>query len=374
MSERWEIWLDDPAGNRIALLDTVIGCEVNLALNDYGAFELRLPANFDVQLLRLDNIIEFWRGVNDFPLKPVAVGFLRFWKRGRTPGGERYILIGGPTENELLERRIVAYKAGTAQAQKTTYADDMCKAVVDENLGNGAVDTDRDLESSGLLSIETNASAGTEITKGFSHRNVLRVLKDIAAESSQRDDPLYFGLVMRMISNTRIGFIFKVRMGQWGQDRSTESDNPVLFGEAFGNIANQTLTIDYRGERNVAYVGGGGEGEARIVEEVENIKREYLLQWNRREIFVDQRISSDSDTLQGMGKSKLNECRPKWKYTADLLDTPQAMYGVDWEIGDKITIADEGQEYTGVVQKVRIGFSADEGPILAAKFEMAGSE
>ena len=43
----WEIWLDDPLGNRLALLDTALAFNIARVANSQGSFGVSLPGNFD---------------------------------------------------------------------------------------------------------------------------------------------------------------------------------------------------------------------------------------------------------------------------------------------------------------------------------------
>jgi hypothetical protein len=350
---RWELWLDDPDGTRVMPIRRTVSHEISLVLNDYGAFEVRLPDTFDIRRVRKDCIIEFWRKPAGGVLKLVGTGLVRKPRRQMTQTGKTYYILFGPSENEVLSRHIVAADAGSAAADKTDYADDMMCEIVDEQFGSGA-GTGRALESTWNLSIQGDVGAGPSITKAFSRRNVLKVLQDIAAESEQRGYPLYFGLVPRVLSSGKLGFGFRARLNQWGMDRSTESSNPTMLGTAFDNVTEPVYTEDATEEANYVYVGGGGLETERVITEVSDSVAIGASPINRREIFVDARTSADG-ALEGIGKAALAEHAVKKTFTCRIKDTRKARYGIDWEFGDKVTVGAFGMEFTGLVRAVRAG-------------------
>ena len=135
----WQVWLDDPTGNRLAMLDQLVNLSVSVVANNIGSFQITLPGSFDDSLIHLDGLIEFWRAPEGGTLRLVRVGMVRKWVYTEDDDGNEFLVISGPDQMELLSRRIVGYASGTATAFKTIPADDFIKAVVRENLGSSAV-------------------------------------------------------------------------------------------------------------------------------------------------------------------------------------------------------------------------------------------
>ena len=67
-------------------------------------------------------------------------------------GSPDTVTITAVSLDDLLMRRVIAYKSGTSQSDKTDFADDMIKEYVDENLLN-ATDTDRNLPARPIIII-----------------------------------------------------------------------------------------------------------------------------------------------------------------------------------------------------------------------------
>ncbi len=53
----WEVWLCDPAGTRVKLLDQLIRFRLSLVANSEGGWEIVLPDNFDLTWFQLDSRI-----------------------------------------------------------------------------------------------------------------------------------------------------------------------------------------------------------------------------------------------------------------------------------------------------------------------------
>lgn len=353
MAAKFELWLNDGRGRQLAVLDNIRNMTYVKSANNPGYFSAVVPRSFDRSLLRVDNIIEVFRSPGTGGKSREFTGFLRRWTI--TEDG---LEIAGPGLLDLLDRRIVAYAAGSAQAEMTDYADDMIKAIVTDNLAGDATDSDRDL--SGLnFSVAADLSAAPSISKGFSRRNVLEVCQDIAEASRQSGTELYFDVIVN-VSGGLIAPQFVTSINQPGSDHGGDSDSPVYFGDTWGNIEDGALIYDYSDERTVIYVGGQGEGENRTVVEREDTGRSAASLWNRREGWRDARhISTDSATaetelLNSDGDAELADNRPFTRFRSKLIDTPGFAYGLHWGFGDKVSVSFEGLTFDAVINKIHV--------------------
>lgn len=121
---------------------------------------------------------------------------------------------------------------------------------------------------------------------------------------------------------------------------SGEERNGIKFAEKYGNLHNLTRTLSEKGFKNVAYVGGYGEGADRVFVTVGAIDSSGL---SRREMFVDAKDlqkgtnQSDSDylsVLSARGLEKLNEVNKTMEIAFDISTQD---YGKSFYLGDKIT-------------------------------------
>lgn len=189
---RWQFWLDDGRGRRVALLDDVLSVDIVRAVNAPSRHAIELPGDFDLRLVKKDALIECWRTPVGHPLRLESVFFVRSVTHEANADGVDVLSVTGPDALDLLGRRIVAYPAASPQAAKTGPADDVMKAVVRENLGQLAI-AGRSLSALGLM-VDPDYGLGAVIEKRFAWRSVLSVLQDLAAASAEAGQPLDFAL------------------------------------------------------------------------------------------------------------------------------------------------------------------------------------
>ena len=141
--------------------------------------------------------------------------------------------------NELFERRITAYDAGTSYTQKTGAPDDLIKAYVRENMGTGIVGADRDgLETqadiSALVSVQANLTQVTSLSDASTRRRLDRVIQEL----SQAATTAGTYLVCEIVPSGSGGRSLEVRtyVTQRGVDRRVGSSQPLIFSEDRGNI------------------------------------------------------------------------------------------------------------------------------------------
>ncbi len=348
----WQVWINDPYGSRLVVADKLITASVVRALNDVGSFSINLPAQEYEKYLSLDSIIEIWitrANVN----KRIFTGFARKFTYWDDNDGIEHVQIAGPETNEILRKMIVAYKAGTAQAEKTGYSDDVCKQIVREALTSSATNTDRSLAALGF-SVAADNGQGVTITKGFSHANLLETLQEIASASKQNGTDLYFDVVIGDDQNSAPTFTFQTYTDLMGVDHSTSGDNRITFSKQDGNLQNATLTIDYSDEITYVYAGGQGEGVDRKVVELYDSERLTASPWNRREKFVDARDQESTAGITTRANAALNEGRPYRLLEGYLIDTPNQRFGVEWNFGDKVAIEKNKQIYDAVVKAFKM--------------------
>ena len=132
------------------------------------------------------------------------------------------------------------------------------------------------------------------------------------------------------------------------------------------DIANDTLSstkYSYSAPGStVAIVAGQGTDEFRIFREVTTTESEAAqTAWNRRiETFVDERSTDVEDELYQAGEEKLAE---EGKTLISLEVTPSSdltmEYGVDWNLGDKVTVVVDEDQLSATVTSVALRVEAD---------------
>ena len=129
----------------------------------------------------------------------------------------------------------------------------------------------------------------------------------------------------------------------------------VIFSRDFENISSLKYKKTRTGFKNLAYAGGEGEGANRLVVPVSN-EQSLPEKTNRHEIFIDcgnlqSTESSDASSLDSEGRKRLREYERPETLSASVITNTTFVYGEDWNMGDKVTVASNA---VGVQQEVRI--------------------
>lgn len=139
-------------------------------------------------------------------------------------------------------------------------------------------------------------------------------------------------------------FVFEVLEGK---DCTHRIDNPnsYIFSKGNGKVTKRTYTYSCEGEKNMAYIGGQGDGDEREVVKI----NAHLTGLQRKEMFIDARdiAEGETDSLLDRGKLKLSAAAATVSYVFDA-DTQD--YGRSWDLGDLATYVDEN----GFVEDNRI--------------------
>lgn len=340
----YQVWIDNDRGERLVSLQNLADIDYVGTLNNPGWFRVGIP-ELAIEPSR-DLIVEIWRQPDGAAPILDSLGFLRKWKKSRTS-----VTLEGPGKLNLLNRRIVAYNAGSAEADQTDYADDMLKEIFDHNLGADATDTDRRWSGLGLTSA-AQLSLAPSIPLAFSRRNVLDVMQDVCNASRQSGTELYFDLVPAW-SAGRLTLQFVTYIGQPGTDRTGPS-NTFVLAETWGNMDNAEIEYDYTNELTVVYAGGQGEEADRVVETRTDATRLAASAWNRIEGWVDARNAATTAAVQSAGDAALAEARPRLRITGRLMDVKGSLYGKDWYIGDRVKVRIDNQEYSALIRTVHV--------------------
>lgn len=346
MSVDYSIRLTDPNNATLAILDGAEDIAWALKENDIGALTITVPNDYyPLGQFMIDGRLYVSRrqDAGPFALVGNTCWFIRRVEQMYMANGALVNQINAVGALELLARRIVAYASGSAYADKTATADDMIKAVVRENLGTLATDTARDI--SAWLSVAADIGAAASISKAFSRRNVLTVCQELVQASTTAGTWCGFDVV---VTNEQTGTMqLRTYTGQRGVDRrrSSGNANAVLFGPDYGNFDTGRLNVDYTDERTYIYAGGQGEGAARVIGTASDTARIGISPFNRREHFRDARQSTTLVGVTDEADTELRARRPRTTLTGEIISGGTALYGVDFNFGDYITVEFNGQLY-----------------------------
>lgn len=366
----YSVWLTTDEGKRIALLDNVLWLSWTLTVNGPGACSVGLPVDFYADWLRPDWMFQFWRRPEGRRQSLLRTFRIRRW-RYETMGSTELLTAYGADANELLKTRCVPYVAGSAQASKTDYADDMMKEIVDEAMVSDASSPDYGSRDLARLSIAPAVSAGPTLTQSFAWKSkVLQVLQDIAEASATAGTRLYFDIEENVISATRgITYLFKTYTGQPGQDLTGHG---AAFDQERGTFEAAFLEYDYTDEENYVYGLGQGEGADREVQQVYDAARINRSIWGRREGTVNASATKPADGVREAARARLEQSRPIRKVGGSVVDLPWFAFGKDWGLGDLVRAKYRGIEFDAVVEIVQGALNGEGEETITARLEGVG--
>lgn len=402
MGATYEVWLLDDAGRRMYLLDKFASIAYTRSSLYLSTIQLqytfaewtKMVAN---PFFKPDWRIDVWRSpAHGYPLKREEMFVLRKPEvYDRQEDGVRMIMLRGRNGMDLLNRRYVIQDEETSYTSKTDYIDDMMKAIVREQMlygscldMDGVSDNDRAFPQ-GEFTVQGDASLGPSITKAFAGRKVLDVLRELydhsvslyLADSTNRK--IYYSVVpveLDGVNNTldepsaRSGYQFQTFADRRGRDRS---DGPI-FSVENGNLQAPMYVESHFEEINAAYVRGKGEGTLQSTYELENLNLINASRWNRCEIIRNASMTDDSDSLTAEANAALGEGRPIVDIDCTFLNTPgsentpRSLYGVDWDLGDIVTVDYAGKQFEAEIFNVYVSLNAFGQENVTARTEQIG--
>jgi hypothetical protein len=349
IASRAYVLLRDQTGKKVAVFEDFFSLSLTRTVNDVCSYSFSIDGNDPRRnSFQPDGQIEVWRGIP---------GVLKWYKefqgfhitQGKAMGDDGKITFtsSGVGYNDLLARRVIAFKSGTIRAAKNCSAETAMKQYVDENCTKDLMTVVGRLSDGYFpnFSIEGDKTATSLVPiqnwagdKAF--ENLLDVLKEIATLS---------GIDFEVIGTGPAEFTFVTYLEQMGSNRTystvtasgkNEYGNvPVVFGAVFGSVQSAEYSLDRMSEANVVIVQGKGDGSTKHTLTVSDSKAIAVSPWNMREV---SRSASSSDfeyQLRDFGNQTLKEMAAKEVVSSCVpLQTPSSLYGKNYFLGDKITV------------------------------------
>lgn len=251
----------------------------------------------------------------------------------------------GWTLKGLALYRVTVPPTNTAYDNKSGNAETVMKHYIDRHLVNPA-DPDRKIPN---LVIAPNQNRGSHITWQSRYKVVAEELEEISLATG-----IGWDITLDTENNH---FVFDVYEGVDRSINQTER-SPIYFSPEFGNVQTQSFSDSDLNMKNVAYVGGQGEGVDRQIVELGE-----AAGLNRYEAFIDARdIGGENEEgneltqeeerqlLIERGQQKLDEMSNEMYFEAEIksYDAP-FKHEVDYQIGDTVTIMN--REWGFIVDK-----------------------
>lgn len=310
------------------------GLEYAYSVGGIGYLTLRRNNQYGVGIFPLDARLGAWRVFN--PGAPArldndAIHLVRdYLYTPHTNGVTAY------HANELFERRISAYAAGSSYTNKTGDADDLIKAYWNQNAGSAFVGADRDgsdtqVDVSSLVSVQANLGLGPSLSDQSTRRRLDRIIQELSQAAATAGTYV----VAEIVASGQQKRSLEVRtyVNQRGQDRRA-----LILSEAQGNLENVSVRTSHRNEATVVICGGGGLGATRAIAVAEDLVRMAASPLNRRELLIEQQDTTDLAILQDKADAALRANAPTVVITGNLVDTASATRGIHYNIGDLVTV------------------------------------
>jgi hypothetical protein len=246
------------------------------------------------------------------------------------------IQIAGVSDDVWLKRRVVSPSPGESTPPYTVTASDALAGVastvlrhyVDANAGPGAI-TPREVPG---LTIAADPLIGANVSGDGRWDNLLAFLQPLAISG---------GVGFRIIQVSG-GMQFQVFQGR-------DLTGSAKFATGLGTLAG----FDYQTTAptaNYVYVGGAGTGTARTIKECPDSAA--IATWGRIEgDLVNQQSTSDPTQLQQAGTDALTQGSEQTSLSITPLERPGLQFGVDYQLGDKVSVQIEGPG-DGTIQDV----------------------
>lgn len=359
MSEaKYTLIVSNAAGVRQFIVTDFLSLQYQKIVNDIGLLSFSVPDTHSMALsiVERDWQVEVIRSrVSDANISNAIAaytdfgGFIRDEERVTSSDGKTTVTYYAVGWNDLLNRSIIAYKAGVTNRSAFTSAkaETIIKTFVTYNAtssGTTADGRDRNVPTwGGYVTVQADGAGGNTLDVFFSRTNLLDSIQQIANIGGGDFD---------MVKTAARAWDFRWYSGQLGTDRSAT----VTFALQYGNMANPALRYRRIEERTVAIVAGQEVAGIRAVETVTGTN--YNAATNSYEIFVDGSDITTNNGLQDRGDEKLYDLRAKDDLTFDVIQTPGSLYGLNYFLGDKVTGYFQGVSATKKIHSVSIEFDA----------------
>lgn len=310
------------------------GLTYTKTLDGIGSYQLDLPTtNTQYQSLTKDCFVEIMR--KDPPRIPEFYTDAIFQHRDKgyaIRDGNQLFRSQGPDMNHWISRHRILYASGDPLASQYGASDDCMKRWVEQNLGPSATAPPRMKDGvfpNFQVAAETSSGPLWSGTRQFSP--VFDVVHEIALATLTD-----FQIVL--ISWSPLMFEFRTYYPYLGLDRTQNNgvNPPAVFSPQLGNMGNPEFGETSSSEvTSVITLGQGQQAD-----------RDFALNqsasindspWNDIEITMSQPQDDLQTSLDSVGMAELQRRQTKQDFHFDTLQNLNLLYGLDYDLGDKVT-------------------------------------
>lgn len=310
-----EIYVLDKELNMLGILDNYFSLRWIRRYSKHGEFEIHCTLNNNnLSLLNKHNVI--------FKSDDLEGGYIEYRNISQDEEGKEVLVVRGKFLTGYMNRRIIWNLENLNSTSEVAI-----RSLLNNHLIT-CIDVGRQMP---LMTLESLRGLSPTIDIQISYKNLLDQVEDIALTSE-------IGIrALLDIQNKLIKFdIYE------GLDRTQgQAINPrVIFSREFENVLSQEYTDSLNNYKNVALVGGQGEGALR---EFATVGDKTGL--DRFEMFVDAKdLQKETMTdleykakLETRGNTKLAENAEVISFDSRINLNSNLTYKVDFDLGDKVT-------------------------------------
>lgn len=303
-----------------------------------GTWSLTMPAEHPQAAQ-----ISTGRGIVVYPpwsASPLMSGSITSIEYDTPEGSPTNLTLTGIDDTALLSHRIVYPDPAellTAQTTAVQYTDSgtaetVIRALVNKNIGPDARPARRRV----VMATANSPAVGTSVSISARFSNLAAEVERLC---------LAGGVGVRIVQNTSNENVFSVYAGT---DRSAS----MVFSSDRGNLRSWRYTLGAPVGTRVG-VAGQGTGTARNIRE--RSRSEPENDWAMRiEGFVDARDTNTAAVLDQRGDEWLNDNGRTAGLSLSPISTPGYQFGVDYFLGDTVSVRTAGATLSDTLEEVRI--------------------
>ena len=317
MTNKYEIFLRDNTGQRIGQLEAFESLAFVRRFNLLGSWALTSKPDA-LALLDRQGGIEIYRNgslyfsgaVSDF----------------EDVNGLQMVANGYSDEDFVAGRVALPVPAGPPYTVdydvRSGLAEGVIKDYINLNAGPGATPA-RQVAG---LSVETDFARGSTVTGRARFDNLLTLANSLAIQG---------------------GLGFRVLDLQFQIYVPGDKSERIIFSKELGTLGSYDFKVK-RGKANFVTVGGAGTGSARTF--IEMADSESVIEWGRREEFIDKSSTSSADELSAAAAEELEKSADEISLSFQPIITEGMTPVDDYDVGDWVAAVIKGET---IVQQVR---------------------
>lgn len=328
----YQIYVRDKSLNRVAQVEDYTSLEFIPRFNAIGSWVLDLPTDsIAAREIVKDQagIIVVKNGVTLFsgPVKKPN----RKWNMTQDT-----ITVSGKDDNVHLLNLAYPEPMGAFATKdydvRAGKAETIMKQYVDVNIGPNALSQRRE------LTLEVDKGLGSTVTGRGRFHTLLELFQSLALAGGD------LGFRVIQVQNQL----------QFQVYQPADKTKSAFFNPLLGNLADFDYSVEAP-EANFVIVGGGGEGVNRILLQKEDSAS--VLKYGRIESFIDRRDTEDIAELEQAMIEELVSKGEKKSLSITPIDTPQLMFGRDYNLGDKVSVVLPEETIQDVIREIKITLS-----------------